>query len=146
MQIFTKHAKLKNFKNHAPVSYAPLEMCVPAWNVIYSIYSLVLCFIFLHCPLSGSVLIYISLLIIFCIIEYVTNKRTLNLERRSLFWFVKLPVYSIVFQHPGCQLAGNTAYFISVIVMCARSGCVVNLATCECIISEEEEPCENNHL
>ncbi len=28
----------------------------------------------------NSVLIYISLLIIFCIIEYVTNKRTLNLE------------------------------------------------------------------
>ncbi len=43
------------------------------------IYILVLCFIFfLHCPLSGPVLIYISLLIICCIIEYVTNKRTLN--------------------------------------------------------------------
>ncbi len=41
--------------------------------------SLVLCFIFLHCPLSRPVLIYISLLIISCIIEYVTNKRTLNL-------------------------------------------------------------------
>ncbi len=46
------------------------------WTYIY-IYSL--CFIFLHCPLSGPVLIYISLLIISCIIEYVTNKRTLNL-------------------------------------------------------------------
>ncbi len=44
------------------------------------IYSLVLCFIFLHCPLSGPVLIYMSLLIISCIIEYVTNKRTLNPE------------------------------------------------------------------
>ncbi len=33
----------------------------------------------LHCPLSGPDLIYISLLIIFCIIEYVTNKKTLNL-------------------------------------------------------------------
>ncbi len=32
----------------------------------------------LHCPLSGPVLIYISLLIISCIIEYVTNKSTLN--------------------------------------------------------------------
>ncbi len=31
----------------------------------------------LHCPLSGPDLIYISLLIMFCIIEYVTNK-TLN--------------------------------------------------------------------
>ncbi len=39
-----------------------------------------LCFIFLHCPLSGPILIYISLLIISCIIEYVTNKRTLNLD------------------------------------------------------------------
>ncbi len=39
-----------------------------------------LCFIFLHCPLSEPVLIYISLLIISCIIEYVTNKRTLNLN------------------------------------------------------------------
>ncbi len=35
----------------------------------------------LHCPLSGPDLIYISLLIIFCIIENVTNKRTLNLEK-----------------------------------------------------------------
>ncbi len=33
----------------------------------------------LHCPLSRPDLTYISLLIIFCIIEYVTNK-TLNLE------------------------------------------------------------------
>ncbi len=32
----------------------------------------------LHCPLSGPDLIYISLWIIFCIIEYVTNKRTLS--------------------------------------------------------------------
>ncbi len=47
------------------------------------IYSLVLGFIFLHCSLSGPVLIYISLLIISCIIEYVTNKRTLNLARRK---------------------------------------------------------------
>ncbi len=35
-------------------------------------------FNFLHCPLSGPDLIYISLLIISCIIEYVTN--TKNLE------------------------------------------------------------------
>ncbi len=38
-----------------------------------------LCFIFLHYPLSGPDLTYISLLIIFCIIEYVTNNRTLTL-------------------------------------------------------------------
>ncbi len=36
----------------------------------------------LHCPLSGPDLIYISLLIIFCIIEYVTNKKTLTLTCR----------------------------------------------------------------
>ncbi len=35
----------------------------------------------LHCPLSRPDLIYISLWIICCIIEYVTNKRTLNLKR-----------------------------------------------------------------
>ncbi len=34
----------------------------------------------LHCPLSGPDLTYISLLIIFCIIEYVTNKKTLDLD------------------------------------------------------------------
>ncbi len=45
----------------------------------YCIFSyVVLCI--LHCPLSGPDLIYISLRIIFCIIEYVTNKRTLNLD------------------------------------------------------------------
>ncbi len=41
-------------------------------------------YFFLHCPLSGPVLIYISLLIISCIIEYVTNKRTLNLKTPRL--------------------------------------------------------------
>ncbi len=53
------------------------------------IYALVLCyfyiiFILLHCPLSGPDLIYISLLIIPCIIYYVTNKETLNLEEESI--------------------------------------------------------------
>ncbi len=38
----------------------------------------------LHCPLSGPDLTYISLLIIPCIIYYVTNKETLNLEGRLL--------------------------------------------------------------
>ncbi len=53
----------------------------------YHIYALVLCyflyfyFILLHCPLSGPDLIYISLLIIPCIIYYVTNKQTLNLQK-----------------------------------------------------------------
>ncbi len=40
---------------------------------------------FLHCPLSGPVLIYISLLIISCIIEYVTNKRTLRRHKRTIY-------------------------------------------------------------
>ncbi len=56
------------------------------------IYALVLCyfyiiFILLHCPLSGPDLIYILLLIIPCIIYYVTNKETLNLDLNSLFHF-----------------------------------------------------------
>ncbi len=38
------------------------------------VYSLVLCYNILHCPLSGPDQTYISLLIIFCIIEYVMNK------------------------------------------------------------------------
>ncbi len=40
----------------------------------------------LHCPLSGPDLIYISLRIIFCIIEYVTNKITLNLNLNIDRW------------------------------------------------------------
>ncbi len=36
-------------------------------------------FLFLHCPLSGPDLTYISLLIIPCIIYHVTNKETLTL-------------------------------------------------------------------
>ncbi len=52
--------------------------------------SLVLCiifyFIFLHCPLSGPVLTYISLLIIPCMIVYVTNNKepwTLNRDNNQ---------------------------------------------------------------
>ncbi len=49
------------------------------------IYALVWCYFLynfysLHCPLSGPDSIYISLLIIPCIIYHVTNKETLNLE------------------------------------------------------------------
>ncbi len=41
-------------------------------------------FIFLHCPLSGPVLTYISLLIIPCMIVYVTNKQEpWNLQSKS---------------------------------------------------------------
>ncbi len=41
---------------------------------------LILICIILHCPLSGPDLIYISLLIIPCIMYYVMNKETLNLD------------------------------------------------------------------
>ncbi len=41
---------------------------------------LVCCVTYLHFPLSGPDLTYISLPIISCIIEYVTYKKTLNLE------------------------------------------------------------------
>ncbi len=54
----------------------------------FTIYMLLCCyfyiiFILLHCPLSGPDLIYISLLIIPCIIYYVTNKETLNLDTNT---------------------------------------------------------------
>ncbi len=38
----------------------------------------------LHCPLSGPDLTYISLLNILCIIEYVTNKKTLETYTHSV--------------------------------------------------------------
>ncbi len=47
--------------------------------ILYIFSCVMFLFFFLHCPLSGPVLIYISLLIISYIIEYVTNKRTLNM-------------------------------------------------------------------
>jgi len=57
----------------------------------FTIYMLLCCyfyiifiFIILHCPLSGPDFTYISLLIIPCIIYYVTNKETLNLELKTL--------------------------------------------------------------
>ncbi len=49
----------------------------------------------LHCPLSGPDLIYISLLIISRIIEYVTNKRTLNLFLRLHSCLV--PIHWVLF-------------------------------------------------
>ncbi len=54
-------------------------------------------YFFLHCPLSGPVLIYISLLIISCIIEYVTNKITLNLETLAHFHYAYIGTYCCVF-------------------------------------------------
>ncbi len=45
----------------------------------------IIIFYSLHCPLSGPDLTYISLLIIPCIIYYVTNKETLTLTL-TLTW------------------------------------------------------------
>ncbi len=55
-------------------SFLPIYIyiCSCVVLLLYNFYSL-------HCPLSGPDLIYISLLIIPCIIDYVTNKETLNL-------------------------------------------------------------------
>ncbi len=68
------------------------------------IYALVLCysyiifiFILLHCPLSGPDLIYISLLIIPCLIYYVTNKQTLNLVHRR-HYVRRSPIKSCKYQ------------------------------------------------
>ncbi len=46
---------------------------------------IILIFIILHCPLSGPDFTYISLLIIPCIIYYVTNKQTLK-PCENYFW------------------------------------------------------------
>uniref|UniRef100_A0A8C1KEM8 ADAM metallopeptidase with thrombospondin type 1 motif, 12 n=1 Tax=Cyprinus carpio TaxID=7962 RepID=A0A8C1KEM8_CYPCA len=46
----------------------------------------------------------------------------------------------------GCQLAENTAYFISFIIKWLVPVCVVNLATCVCVKSEEEGPGEKPPL
>ncbi len=49
---------------------------------------------FLHCPLSGPVLTSISLLIIPCMIVYVTNKRepwTLNLDLKEQYFMTAQP-------------------------------------------------------
>ncbi len=60
----------------------------------FTIYMLLCCitfisfFIILHCPLSGPDLMYISHLIIPCIIYYVTNKETLTLPH---FIYLCLP-------------------------------------------------------
>ncbi len=79
----------------------------------YHIYALVLCyfyiifiFILLHCPLSGTDLIYISLLIIPCIIYYVTNKETLNLdiEKKVDLYFLSPILFIIVLSSFLCLL------------------------------------------
>ncbi len=54
------------------ISFFYLYICSCVVLLLYNFYSL-------HCPLSGPDLIFISLLIIPCIIYHVTNKETLNL-------------------------------------------------------------------
>ncbi len=91
------------------------------------IYALVLCyfyiifiFILLPCPLSGPDLIYISLLIIPCIIYYVMNKQTLNLEVDSLTDELK-PSLLIRKCHLKTRNAGTLSCFIKVkklVVLC----------------------------
>ncbi len=51
--------------------YLYIYICSCVVLLLYNLYSL-------HCPLSGPDLIYISLLIIPCIIYHVTNKETLT--------------------------------------------------------------------
>ncbi len=53
------------------ISFFYLYICSCVVLLLYNCYSL-------HCPLSGPDLIYISLLIIPCIIYHVTNKETLT--------------------------------------------------------------------
>ncbi len=53
------------------ISFFYLYICSCVVLLLYNFYSL-------HCPLSGPDLIYISLLIIPCIIYHVTNKETLT--------------------------------------------------------------------
>ncbi len=52
--------------------FLPIYICSCVVLLLYNLYSL-------HCPLSGPDLIYISLLIIPCIIYHVTNKEIFNL-------------------------------------------------------------------
>ncbi len=59
--------------------------------------------------------------------------------------FPPLPVYPIVLQHAGLPVGGNKTR-----ISCHSPSCalvpvgVVNLATCVCVKSEEEEPGEKN--
>ncbi len=56
-----------------------------------------------------------------------------------------LPVYPIVFQHPGLPVGGKHSIF-NFIHRHVRSVGVVNLATCLCIKSEEEGLVKKNPL
>ncbi len=67
---------------HIFLSYSYLYLYIFSCVMFHFIF-----FIFLHCPLSGPVLTYISLLIIPCMIVYVTNnKEPWTLSQLSLKW------------------------------------------------------------
>ncbi len=70
------------------------------------VYPLVLSHI-LHCSLSGPDLTYISLLIIFCIIEYVTNK-TLIIEDFLTLKGIVNPIFKMYSPKPVFFLLLNT--------------------------------------
>ncbi len=69
--------------------YIYIYICSCVVLLLYNLYSL-------HCPLSGPDLIYISLLIIPCIIYHVTNKETLTLD----------------YGHEFCHTNGKTSGFL----------------------------------
>ncbi len=54
---------------------------------------------FLHCPLCGPDLICISLPIIFCIIEYMRNKETLNLDFHNASFTNPDDAYASILKH-----------------------------------------------
>ncbi len=67
------------------ISFCYLYICSCVVLLLYNFYSL-------HCPLSGPDLIYISLLIIPCIIYHVTNKETLT--------FTVINAFCVNLKHP----------------------------------------------
>ncbi len=85
-------------------------------NLYLCIFSCVVLHI-LHCPLSGPDLIYISLLIIFCIIEYVTNKRTLTLTCRGLKTRMYTKISFVIFELTKSPLKYLFIYMIPLMLI-----------------------------
>ncbi len=111
-------------------------------------------FIFLHCPLSGPVLTYISLLIIPCMIVYVTNKQepwTLNLEDLKkyfgfyfmifyiilLYDFILFSVFHVVALWGSCLCRAWTALgFVTQLVFTVLTAYKIQmLVRCKCLRS-----------
>ncbi len=81
------------FHSHLYLYIYSLVLCFIVLLLMLFLFSilLLLLFFFLHFPLSGPVPTYISLLIIPCMIVYVTNNKepwTLNLENNLLLKFI----------------------------------------------------------